>query len=115
MRKILSACAILIAMSGVAEAKPLSRILAETGLSSEDFDMMGQYAAWLYERGAPRVGAVAQWSNDSSGASGKVTLDAISGNCVSLRHAAMAAGKDKPVLIHTRRCKNADGIWLLQP
>ena len=115
MRKFLSACAILVAMSGVAEAKSLSRILAETGLSSEDFDMMGQYAAWLYDRSAPRAGSKAQWANDSSGAAGTVTLDAVSGNCVSLRHEATAGGKDKPVLIHTRRCKNADGIWVLQP
>ena len=115
MRKILSACAILVAMSGIADAKSLSRILAETGLSSEDFDIMGQYAAGLYERGTPKAGSRAQWSNDSSGAAGTVTLDAVSGKCVSLRHEATAAGKDKPVLIHTRRCKNADGIWVLQP
>ena len=87
MRKILSACAILVAMSGIADAKSLSRILAETGLSSEDFDMMGQYAAGLYERGTPKAGSRAQWSNDSSGAAGTVTLDAVSGKCVSLRHA----------------------------
>jgi len=34
---------------------------------------------------------------------------------VLLRHEALAGGKDKPVLIHTRRCKNADGVWVLQP
>ena len=115
MRNILSACAILVVVSGGADAKSLSRILAETGLSSEDFDMMGQYAAKLYEHGAPRAGSKAQWSNDNSGAVGTVTLDVVRGNCVSLRHEATAGGKDKPVLIHTRRCKNADGIWVLQP
>lgn len=115
MRKILSACAILAVMSGAADAKSLSRILAETGLSSEDFDLMGQYAASLYEKGTPKQGASAQWSNDTSGASGTVTLDGVQDNCVAIRHEAMADSKDKPVLIHTRRCKNADGIWVLQP
>ncbi|AZV79223.1 hypothetical protein EBB79_15945 [Parasedimentitalea marina] len=115
MKKFLSACAIMAVVSGAADAKSLSRILAETGLNSEDFDLMGQYAAGLYDRGTPKVGAVAQWSNNNSGAAGTVTLDAVNGNCVSIRHEATAGGKDKPVLIHTRRCKNADGIWVLQP
>ena len=115
MKNLLCACAVLVAFGATAEAKSLSRILSETGLSSEDFDMMGQYAAWLYDRSAPRAGSKAQWANDSSGAAGTVTLDAVSGNCVSLRHEATAGGRKKPVLIHTRRCKNADGIWVLQP
>ncbi len=115
MKKLLSVCAILVAMSGAADAKSLSRILAETGLSSEDFDLMGQYASGLYQRGSPKTGASAQWVNGDSGASGTVTLQEVKGNCVLLRHEALAGGKDKPVLIHTRRCKNADGVWVLQP
>ena len=115
MKTFLSACAILIAVSGTADAKSLSRILAETGLSSEDFDLMGLYAAGLYERGSPKTGTSAQWANGDSGASGTVTLQEVKGNCVLLRHEALAGGKDKPVLIHTRRCKNADGVWVLQP
>lgn len=115
MKKLLSVCAIVVTISGAADAKPLGRILAETGLSSEDFDLMGQYAAGLYERGSPKIGASRKWTNVESGASGTVTLGAVTGNCVSLRHEATAGGKDKPVLIHTRRCKNADGIWVLQP
>ena len=115
MKKLLSACAILVTISGAADAKSLGRILAETGLSSEDFDLMGQYAAGLYKRGSPKTGASSNWANAESGASGTVTLEAVKGNCVSLRHEATAGGRDKPVLIHTRRCKNADGIWVLQP
>jgi len=115
MKKIFCACAILIVISGAASAKSLARILAETGLSSEDFDLMGQYAAGLYQRGTPTVGASAKWANDGSGAAGTVTLQEVKGNCVLLRHQATVADKDKPVLIRTRRCKNADGIWVLQP
>ena len=115
MKNLLCACAVLIAFGATAEAKSLSRILAETGLSSEDFDLMGQYAAGLYVRGAPQSGSSAKWTNEESGASGTVTLDKFADNCVWLRHEAMAGGGGKPVLIHTRRCKNADGIWVLQP
>jgi len=115
MKKLLSACVFLVAISGAADAKSLARILAETGLSSEDFDLMGQYASGLYKRGSPRTGASVKWTNGDSGASGTVTLQEVKGNCVLLRHEAMAGGKDKPVLIHTRRCKNADGVWVLQP
>ena len=115
MKQLLSACAILVAVSGAADAKSLGRILAETGLSSEDFDLMGQYAAGLYQRGTPKTGASVKWANGESGASGTVTLEAVKGDCVSLRHEATAGGRDKPVLIQTRRCKNADGVWVLQP
>lgn len=115
MKKLLCACAVLVTIGAVVQAKPLSRILAESGLSSEDFDLMGQYAAGLYERGTPKAGASVQWSNSESGAAGTVRLQETGGNCVLLRHEATAGGKDKPILIHTRRCKNADGIWVLQP
>ena len=115
MRKLICTCCLLLASSLSVEAKSISRILAETGLTSEDFDLMGQYAASLYDRGTPQKGKTATWSNAESGASGQVLLQEVKNNCVRLRHEATPGGKAKPVLIYTRRCKNAEGIWVLQP
>lgn len=115
MYKLICAAALALAASSLS-AQPLSRMLASSGLSPEDFDVMGNYAATLYERGSPRAGAQAQWSNRETGASGTVTLEKLEGNCVTLLHKARSATANaRPVEIRTRRCKNDDGVWVLTP
>lgn len=115
MRSLLSACSIALLVAMPVAAKPLSRILADMGLTTEDFDLMGSYAETLYRDRTPQPGAKASWSNEHSGAHGSVTVQEFKNSCVVLRHEATAGGKDKPVLITTRRCRNADGVWVLQP
>lgn len=115
MKKLICTAALVLAGASVS-AQPLSRMLASSGLSPEDFDVMGNYAATLYDRSAPRAGSKAQWSNQSTGASGTVTLEKFENNCASLLHEAQSAQSNaRPVQIRTRRCKNADGIWILTP
>ncbi len=115
MNKLFCAVAMVVAASSVS-AQPLSRMMANSGLSPEDFDVMGNYAATLYERGSPQAGSSAKWVNSDTGASGTVTLEAIADNCVVLLHETQSAKANaQPLEIRTRRCKNADGVWILTP
>jgi surface antigen len=115
MNKLIFAAALALTATSVT-AQPLSRMLANSGLSPEDFDVMGNYAATLYERGTPRAGSKASWKNAESGASGTVTLEKFEGNCASLLHEAQSARDNaRPVQIRTRRCKNTDGVWVMTP
>lgn len=115
MNKLICAIAAALMATSVS-AQPLSRMLASSGLTPEDFDMMGNYAATLYERGSPQAGARAQWANAETGAKGTVTLEKFEGNCASLLHEAQSANANaRAVQIRTRRCKNADGVWVMTP
>ena len=61
MNKLIYAAALALSASSLS-AQPLSRMLASSGLSPEDFDIMGNYAATLYQPGTPQTGAQAQWT-----------------------------------------------------
>jgi surface antigen len=115
MNKLIFAAALALTATSLS-AQPLSRMLANSGLTPEDFDLMGNYAATLYERGAPKAGSKAQWANAETGAKGSVTLEKFEANCAHLLHEAQSAKANaRPVQIRTRRCKNADGVWVMTP
>ncbi len=102
-----------IAGSGVA-AKSLGRIASDTGLSPEDFTILEQTGATLYQGATPQKGAKANWSNAKSGSTGVAEITEVSGNCVRLAHVATTGSTGQTVRINTHRCKSANGEWLLQ-
>ncbi|WP_425045869.1 hypothetical protein [Primorskyibacter sp. S87] len=118
MRALISAVALGVSISlaiAPAQAKSLSRIIAEMGLSPADFEMMGTAAASLYQDVTPRAGSQASWSNPDTRSHGTVTLREASGGCVRLTHEMFPKGEPADRRIRLRFCKASDGRWVLQP
>ncbi len=95
-------------------AKPIAKILSESGLSPEDFTIMTEQSATLYSTGTPRKGATTQWQNDDTRSYGIAELVSVQANCVYLRHLVHPKGIQKAREIRMRRCKTSDGTWILQ-
>lgn len=111
--------ALLLATMSVAapfaSAKSLSRILAETGLSPVDFDMVQASAKTLYDTPNPQKGKEASWTNPQSGAHGTALLTTVRGKCTYILHKVYVKDATDPRELRTEYCQNAAGEWLLQP
>lgn len=94
-------------------AKPLSRILRDSGLSPEDFDIMLATARSLYDTPIPQPGKSVSWSNPESGAHGLVKLASVRKNCAYIQHFTYAPGAKAAREIRTPYCRAEDGRWLL--
>lgn len=115
IRRALIALSILACLPPVAQAKSLSRIIADAGLTPEDHAIMRDTARSLYTAANPPVGRILSWRNPESGSHGKVRLAGMRGNCAFIQHFAYAAGQTTPYEIRNQRCKSDDGRWLLVP
>lgn len=104
-----------LSFAAAADAKPLSRIIAEIGLSPEDFQLMGAASRQLVVDDRPVVGREATWENAGTDSRGAVRVDAVQGECAVLHHTIHPAGAAQAKLIGTRLCKGADGGWMLTP
>jgi len=110
---ILIVCATLA--SPMAQAKTISRIIAESGLSPEDFDVMTATSEDLLSRDAPQIGREAEWINQDTGSRGTVRIGDVGQNCVTLLHFLRPAGATETRRISTRRCQDESGKWVLAP
>ncbi|MGI9368601.1 MAG: hypothetical protein ACR2O2_07155 [Ruegeria sp.] len=98
-----------------AQAKSISRIIAEMGLSPEDFQVVSDASDALLKSGTPSVGKERAWSNESTGSKGTVRIRDVRQNCAHLQHFVQPAGADASREIRTRRCRDANGNWILTP
>ncbi len=105
---------VLGATSGV-QAKSISRIIAEMGLSPEDFQVLSDMSDALLKSGTPSVGKERSWINETSGSKGTIRVRDVRENCVHLQHFVQPAGADASREIRTRRCRDANGNWILTP
>jgi len=96
-------------------AKPLSRIIRDIGLTSDDFTMLTASGASLYNTASPKPGKVVSWSNPDSKSHGTARLAAMRGNCAFVQHFVFPKGDEKSREIRTQVCQNTDGKWVLQP
>ena len=118
MKRLISAVLVASALAGaavVAEAKSLSRIIAEMGLSPADFELVSAAANSLFADGAPSAGQEAAWANDASGAKGTVRVREMRDNCAHLQHFILPEGADASREIRTRRCLDTGGNWVPTP
>ncbi|MEX0351485.1 MAG: hypothetical protein AB3N15_18830 [Paracoccaceae bacterium] len=106
---------VLVGFTADVQAKPLSRIISESGLSPEDFQLMQQAMGKLVVNGVPQVGKTVAWENPATKSRGSVTLNEMRENCGFLQQVAHPKGREQPVQIRSRMCKQADGRWLLVP
>ncbi|SFU19866.1 hypothetical protein [Sedimentitalea nanhaiensis] len=95
------------------EAQNLSKILAQSGLSPVDFDLMAAAEAALLGQNGPGKGQEKSWSNPKSESRGTVQAIAVQGNCAELLHLIHPKGQPKQVELRKKMCKSADGRWLL--
>ncbi|KIC41230.1 hypothetical protein RA27_11410 [Ruegeria sp. ANG-R] len=107
--------ALFLGSNGNAQAKPLSRIIAEMGLSPADFEVLSATSNALLSTGSPAVGQERAWLNQDTGSKGTIRVQSIQGNCVILQHVVQPAGAEQARDIRTRRCRTADGNWILTP
>ncbi|SDW73070.1 hypothetical protein SAMN05444358_1011611 [Ruegeria halocynthiae] len=100
---------------GIAQAKSLSRIIAEMGLSPADFEVLSATSNALLSSGSPSIGQERAWLNQDTGSKGTVRVQNVQDNCVILQHVVQPEGAEQTRDIRTRRCKTADGNWILTP
>jgi len=105
----------LAGLIGTAQAKPLSRIIAEMGLSPADFQVLDATSTALLSGGTPSAGQERSWENDQTGSKGTIRVLDVRGNCVSLQHVVQPEGSDQTREIRTRRCRDAGGNWIMTP
>ena len=96
-------------------AKPLGIILAQSGLSPKDLELLSATEKQLYSPTVKTVGSKLSWTNPDTGAHGTVRLAEVRGNCVFIQHVVYPKGEKKPVELRPHLCKAADGRWLLEP
>ncbi|WP_170561075.1 hypothetical protein [Ruegeria atlantica] len=111
----LFATAIFIGAVSLAQAKPLSRIIAEMGLSPEDYSVVNDTTNAMLADGTPQVGTERTWSNSDTGSKGTVRVREVRDNCVHLQHFIVPAGADQSREVRTRNCRDASGNWILTP
>lgn len=111
---VIAACGALL-MTGSADAKSLSRIIAEMGLSPADFEVVSETSNALLNNGTPSVGQERSWQNDETGSKGTIRVQNVQGNCVGLQHVIQPEGSDQSREIRTRRCNDGNGNWILTP
>jgi hypothetical protein len=109
----LSGVAVLLPASGDLAAKPLARVLKETGLSQSDFDYVLAVEKSLYTKG--QAGRVESWSNAETGAKGASKLAAKRGDCMYMQHFITLPNGSPRQEFRTVFCRQADGRWLRQP
>ena len=107
-------CLAAVLSTTEAQAQSIAKILSESGLLPQDFEIMSAQAATLYKNGNPRKGATTRWKNDASRSHGTVELVAIQQNCALLRHIVYPKGIKTAREIRMRRCKTTEGKWILQ-
>lgn len=113
--KLIVALAIVMSAPVGVMAKPLSKILADSGLSPQDFDLLTATEKELYIPTVKSAGTKLSWSNPESGARGEVRLAAVRGDCVFIEHLVYPKGGTEPIVLRPEMCKAADGRWLLAP
>lgn len=101
------AVAALVAMP--AAANPLSRMLAKSGLTPEDFNLMREAEQTLL---AGAQGGAVQWNNPASEAHGDVRLRGKEGDCLLVQHQAFLKGSQTPKQARRKFCPSGGG-WLL--
>lgn len=110
---VLAALTLTFCLAPFADAQSLGKIARKSGLSPEDFRIMGATARGLYDVPSPPVGRIVSWTNAESGSHGRVRLAAIRKNCAFIQHFVHPKGAQKSTELRVQWCKDASGTWLM--
>lgn len=107
---------VLVFAGGGVVASGYADMFSKSGLTPEDVEAAQAAAASLYTKSGVKKGETAEWSNASSGASGRVEVTHVdsSKSCVVVQHATLAKGQQSSRVSY-RRCRDAQGAWVLTP
>ncbi|KIC16915.1 hypothetical protein [Leisingera sp. ANG-Vp] len=109
---ILAAAAVSALALSPAAANPLSRILAKSGLTPQDTNIMRQAEQSLLAEAQGGSGKQAKWTNPDSGAHGVVRVGGKEGDCLLLQHQAYLKDSSDPKQVQRKFCPSG-GDWLL--
>ncbi|WP_264210877.1 hypothetical protein [Leisingera thetidis] len=101
---LVAAAAASVLTLSPAAASPLSRILAESGLTPQDTNIMRQAEQSLLAEAQGEPGKRAQWSNPDSGARGEVRVSGKDGGCLLLQHQAFLKDSQEPKQVRRKFC-----------
>lgn len=107
---ILTAATIAALVAAPAAANPLSRILAKSGLTPQDTNLMREAEQALLAEGGS--GQRAKWSNPDSGAQGEVRVAGKEGDCLLLQHQAYLKDSQDAKQVRRKFCPSG-ADWLL--
>jgi len=110
--EILAAAAVAALVAAPAAANPLSRILAKSGLTPQDTNIMRQAEQSLLAEAQGGTGKRATWINPDSGARGEVRVAGKEGSCLLLQHEAFLKDSQDPKQVRRKFCPSGDQ-WLL--
>lgn len=109
---LLVAAAVAALVSAPVSANPLSRILAKSGLTAQDTNVMRQAEQALLAEPRGGSGKQVRWRNPDSGAHGLVQLGSAEGGCRFLHHQAYLKDAEEPKRLRRKFCNTESG-WLL--
>ncbi len=107
--------AVILGAATVVQAKPISRIISEMGLTPADFEVVSATADAMLTGSTPRVGEESTWVNDATRSKGTILVRDVRDNCVHLQHFIQSEGAEQTREVRTRRCRDAGGNWILTP
>lgn len=113
--KGLLATVVVLAFVAPASAQ-IAGWLENTDMTPEDIKLAETTAHNLYARSGVRAGQKASWKNDISGAHGTTEIMKVDngGACVTFRQSTKP--KSQPLRFYVmRRCRNAEGVWVMAP
>ena len=115
MRRLLGAVVLAtLALTGPAgHAIGFLGLIDRVGLTKEDYRLLGEAAAVLYETGTPEVGAHNLWNNPKSGSVGAIEVLSFDGRCVLLEHIVRTGKTQRVHRAEVQRCRGDDGVWRL--
>jgi len=108
----IAALAVLISTAFPLSAEPLGNLLASTGMTQEDVNIMVQTASELYVSGNATVGADTAWLNPETEAHGLAEILEVEANCVQIAYKFRTSKQPKLQVFKIRRCLT-DGKWVL--
>lgn len=109
---LLGVAAVAALVSIPASSNPLSRILAKSGLTAQDTNVMRQAEQTLLAEPEGGTGKQVRWRNPASGAHGIVQLGSKQEECRVLRHQAYLKDVEEPKRLQRKFCKAERG-WQL--
>ncbi|UWQ63435.1 hypothetical protein K3723_03805 [Leisingera caerulea] len=107
---IFTAAMVAALVAAPAAANPLSRILAKSGLTPQDTNLMRRAEQALLAEGGS--GQRARWNNPDSGAQGVVRVAGKEGDCLLLQHKAFLKDSEDAKQVRRKFCPSG-GDWLL--
>ncbi|WP_291735884.1 hypothetical protein [Leisingera sp. F5] len=110
--RILAVAAVAALAAAPVAANPLSRILAKSGLTPQDTNIMRQAEKSLLAEAQGGTGKRAKWTNRDSGAHGEVRVAGKEGDCLLLQHQAFLKDSQDPKQVRRKFCPSG-ADWLL--